>query len=458
MVSSKKEARVHFVCQSCGYETPRWLGRCPECASWNSLIEEKIPSRTAVSSERVSLTARPIPLNQIECAPDHRFLSKSGEFNRVLGGGIVPGSLLLIGGEPGIGKSTLMLQEATSFARPDFLVLYVSGEESISQTKIRAARLGLNSEHLFILAETNIDVILAALENVQPGLVIIDSIQTMYNPAFQSTPGSVSQVRECALQLLNVAKTRQIPIFLIGHVTKDGYLAGPKVLEHMVDTLLYFEGDRDHFFRLVRAVKNRFGSTNEIGVFEMTDKGLADVPNPSAIFLSERSKNIPGAVVVCMLEGTRPILLEIQALASPTSYGLPQRTTTGVDTKRLAMLLAVLEKRVGIRVGTADVFVNAVGGVKIDETAADLGIILAVASSLKNRALDPQMVLIGEVGLGGEVRAVSRIETRINEAQKLGFSKCIIPQMCLKSLNKTSTVQLFGVEKVSQAMQFALNP
>lgn len=452
---SRKNEKVHFVCQSCGFETPKWLGRCPECSAWNSLTEEKVPAKTASRSTNSGTGVRPLPLAEIQYNHEARFLSRTGEFNRVLGGGIVPGSLLLVGGDPGIGKSTLMLQEAVLFAKKDFPVLYVSGEESIAQTKLRAVRLGLNSDDLFILAETNVENVVAAIEQLSPSLVIIDSIQTVYNPLLQSAPGTVSQVRECALQFLGLAKNRQIPIFLIGHVTKDGYLAGPKVLEHMVDTLLFFEGDRDHFFRLVRAVKNRFGSTNEIGVFEMTDKGIVEVTNPSAIFLSERLQSTSGSSVVCLMEGTRPILVEIQALASPTSYGLPQRSATGVDSKRLAMLLAVLEKRVGIRLGTSDIFVNAVGGVKITETSADLGIVQAIASSAKNRPIDPKTVLIGEVGLGGEVRAVSRIELRISEAQKLGFQRCIIPKSSAKNLARKTTIELVGVENVNQGLEAA---
>ncbi len=452
MAVSKKENKVHFVCQSCGYESPRWMGRCPDCGEWNSLVEEQIVPKSAAEKVRKHVNSEPVALNKIELAQEHRLLSKSNEFNRVLGGGIVPGSLLLIGGEPGIGKSTLMLQEAVRFASKDFSVLYISGEESTTQTKIRAARLGLNSEFLYILAETNIEDIIENIERLQPKLIIVDSIQTVYNPNFQSAPGSVSQVRECALQFLKIAKNNQVPIFLIGHVTKEGYLAGPKVLEHIVDTLLFFEGDREHFFRLVRAVKNRFGSTNEIGVFEMTEKGMQEVPNPSAIFLSERTQNSPGSGIVCMMEGTRPILVEIQALASSTSYGLPQRNTTGVDSKRLAMLLAVLEKRIGLRLGTYDVFVNAVGGVKINETSADLGIVTAITSSLKNRVILPHAILIGEVGLGGEIRAVSRIEMRIQEAKKMGFTSCILPKLNLKSLNKKIDIELTGVESVAQAL------
>ncbi|MDZ7262095.1 MAG: DNA repair protein RadA [candidate division KSB1 bacterium] len=451
-----KKIKVHFVCQSCGYESPRWLGRCSECGAWNSLVEEKIPEVKGRQTLVEKPPSRAVALSDIDFQEDSRFLSRSEEFNRVLGGGIVPGSVVLVGGDPGIGKSTLMLQEGANLATEAFKILYVSGEESMTQTKLRAKRLGIDSEHLLILAETNLEAILESVERINPGLLVIDSIQTVYRPEFESAPGSISQVRECALQFLNLAKTKNIPVFLIGHVTKEGYIAGPKVLEHMVDTLLYFEGDKDHFYRILRAVKNRFGSTNEIGVFEMTERGLQEVRNPSEIFLSQRKEDIPGSTVICTMEGTRPILVEIQALVSPSNFGLPQRTTTGVDAKRLALLLAVLEKRVGLRIGTFDVFVNAVGGVKIDETSADLGILVAIASSLKNQLVDPKAIVVGEVGLGGEIRAVSQIERRIGEAEKLGFSRCILPQVNVKALGKKFSLEIQGVEKVSQALEMLL--
>ena len=370
----------------------------------------------------------------------------------MLGGGIVPGSLVLIGGNPGIGKSTIMLQEAARLAGEDFPVLYVSGEESLMQTKMRADRLGLPGENLFILTENNLDQIFYEVEQLKPHLVVIDSIQTVYRPGLESAPGNISQVRECAHQFLNLSKKENIPVFLVGHVTKEGYIAGPKVLEHTVDTLLYIEGDKDHFFRILRAVKNRFGSTNEIGVFEMTEKGLVEVSNPSEIFLSQRASDISGSVVICIMEGSRPILLEVQALVSPSNYGLPQRSATGIDPKRLSMLLAVLEKRVGIRVGTFDVFVNAVGGVRIDETAADMGISLAIASSLKNQVINPDVVIIGEIGLGGEIRPVPQIERRIGEAEKLGFKEMIVPKANMKSLKKKSQITIRPVEKLTQAV------
>lgn len=421
------------------------------------MLEEKIAQKIPARSLITKSTSKPIPLTQIDFRHQNRILSRSNEFNRVLGNGIVPGAVVLVGGDPGIGKSTLMLQEGGHIANTDFKVLYISGEESAAQIKMRADRLGINSEHMLILAETNLDVIIDHVEQTGPDLLIVDSIQTIYRPIFESAPGSVSQLRECTYQFINIAKNRQVPVFLIGHVTKEGYIAGPKVLEHMVDTLLYFEGDRNHYYRILRTVKNRFGSTNEIGVFEMTDKGLTEVINPSQMFLSQRKEDVSGSTVICVLEGTRPIMLEIQALVSPSNYGLPQRTTTGVDAKRLAMLLAVLEKRVGLRIGTFDVFVNAVGGVRIDETSADLGIALSIASSLKNDLVDPKTVVIGEVGLGGEIRAVSQIDKRIAEAEKLGFKQAIIPTSNRKSVSNFSKLKIYAVEKLTQTIELILN-
>lgn len=421
------------------------------------MVEEKItpPAVEPSSVERASIS--PVRLTDIQSSQDKRIRCSSQEFALVLGGGIVPGSLVLIGGDPGIGKSTIMLQEAARLAREDFKVLYVSGEESLIQTKMRADRLGLSGENLFILTENNLDLILNEVEQLQPGLIVIDSIQTVYRPELESAPGNISQVRECAHQFLQLSKKENIPVFLIGHVTKEGYIAGPKVLEHTVDTLLYIEGDRDHFFRILRAVKNRFGSTNEIGVFEMTEKGLVEVSNPSEIFLSQRTADISGSVVICIMEGSRPILLEVQALVSPSNYGLPQRSATGIDPKRLSMLLAVLEKRVGIRVGTFDVFVNAVGGVRIDETAADLGIAMAIASSLKNQVIDPEVLMIGEIGLGGEIRPVPQIERRIGEAEKLGFKAMIIPKANMKSIKRKEQMKIHPVEKLAQAAAILMN-
>ena len=451
MVKSKKE-RVSFICQACGFESPKWIGKCSECGAWNSMVEEKVQKKKSARSAELKDAAQTFPLAQIEFKQFARIQSQCEEFNRVLGGGIVPGSVVLVGGDPGIGKSTLMLQEGTRIAREDFRVLYITGEESSSQIKLRANRLGVDSDYMLVLAETDMDAIMNQVEKLQPNMLIIDSIQTIYTSNLESAPGSISQIRECAYQFITLAKSKHIPVFLIGHVTKEGYIAGPKVLEHIVDTLLYFEGDRDHFYRILRTVKNRFGSTNEIGVFEMSSKGLMEVRNPSQIFISERREDTSGSAIICALEGTRPILLEIQALVSPTSYGLPQRTASGVDAKRLSLLLAVLEKRVGLRVGTHDVFVNAVSGVRIDETAADLGTAVAIASSLKNQLVQPDTVIIGEIGLGGEIRAVSQIEKRISEAGKLGFKHAIIPASNKKSILGSNKIKLITVEKLVQAI------
>jgi len=454
MTTRTKKGAVEFVCQACGHKSLRWQGKCPECGGWNTFVEEKaatVPKRlSGVTLER----STPMPLAAIGDDDDHRIICRSGEFNRVLGGGLVRGSLVLIGGDPGIGKSTLMLQEGAALARPDLPVLYVTGEESARQTKMRARRLGIDSPHLYVLAETNLDEILVAIEKVGPAVVIVDSIQTIYQPAFESPPGSISQVRECALAFLQLAKRRGTPFVLIGHVTKEGYLAGPKVLEHMVDTLLQFEGDRDHFFRVLRSVKNRFGSTREIAVFEMNEAGLQEVANPSEIFLAQRRSNVSGSAVVCTMEGSRPILVEVQALVTTTSYGLPQRTANGIDGKRLALLLAVLEKRVGLRVGTFDVFVNVAGGVRLEEPAADLGIVLAVASSLKNSVIEPHTVTIGEVGLGGEIRAVPQLDKRLNEAARLGFKQAVVPPLfSTKNLQVPPGLQVVHVDRVDAAME-----
>ena len=452
MVKSKKE-KTRFICQSCGFNSPRWLGRCTECGEWNSMIEEKVVPEKRSRSMISKTSNAPVALSQVRAEQNERIVTKSSEFNRVLGGGIVPGSVVLVGGDPGIGKSTLMLQEGARIASSIMNVLYISGEESTSQIKMRADRLGINSENLLILAETNLEEILGHIDRVAPDIMIIDSIQTVYRSDMDSAPGSISQIRECAYQFISVAKERNIPVFLIGHVTKEGYIAGPKVLEHMVYTLLFFEGDRDHFYRILRAVKNRFGSTNEIGVFEMVEKGLMEVNNPSEMFLSERNENIPGSSVICALEGTRPLMLEIQALVTPSNYGLPQRSATGIDSKRLAMLLAVLEKRIGLRIGTHDVFVNAVGGIRIDETSADLGIALAIASSLKNVAIDPKTVVIGEIGLGGELRAVSQIDKRISESGKLGFKRIVIPASNRKVGRTEGDLDIAKASKLDDAIQ-----
>lgn len=432
------------------------MGKCSGCGAWNSFVEELV-SDSKRSHHRTTSSVTPVNLSQVTFGKEHRIVTASPEFNRVLGGGIVTGSVILLGGDPGIGKSTLMLQEGVALASAAFPVLYVSGEESATQTKLRASRLGLDSDHLFILAETNINDIIACVDRLQPKLVIVDSIQTVYQPDLESSPGSISQVRECAFELLKIAKHENVPFFLIGHVTKEGYIAGPKVLEHMVDVLLQFEGDPNQFYRILRSVKNRFGSTREIGVFEMTERGLEEVKNPSAHFLEQRRENISGSSVICTMEGTRPFLVEIQALVSPTSFGLPQRNATGIDGKRLSLLLAVLEKRVGLRLGTFDVFVNAAGGVRIEEPSADLGILISIASSFRDKVVDSESIIIGEVGLGGEIRAVPQVEKRIDEAAKLGFKKAIIPKFNLKGLNANSSLKIAPVDRAEEAMEEVLN-
>jgi len=454
-MNRNKREKTIFVCQNCGAESLRWSGRCPGCDAWNSLVEEKAPVATSKRTTLPSVSESVI-LSQIDVDQSRRIETVSPEFNRVLGGGLAVGSVVLVAGDPGIGKSTLLLQEAAGLGREGFRVLYITGEESAQQTKMRAVRLGLLSDYLYILPETELEAALAAMDRVKPQMVVVDSIQTLFSAELTSAPGSVSQVRECALRLIQVAKTRNLPIFLVGHVTKEGAIAGPKVLEHMVDALLLFEGDRDHFYRILRSVKNRFGSTREIGVFEMTEKGLRDVPNPSMVFLAERRTETSGSAIICCMEGTRPILVEVQALTSATSYGLPQRTANGVDYKRMQMLLAVLEKRLQYHVAVMDVFVNAVGGITLDETAADLGILASIASSVLNRVLDPQAVLLGEVGLGGELRSVSQIDSRLSEAEKMGFQRAVIPKGNLRSMTRSSRMLVSGVESAEKALEVVL--
>ncbi|HTY07623.1 MAG TPA: DNA repair protein RadA [Candidatus Edwardsbacteria bacterium] len=407
-MKNKSIAKTNFVCQSCGFESSKWLGKCPSCGGWNTFVEEARRADLRPRNSRVKAKggeAAPRTLDQISLADRARMQTGIGEFDRVTGGGIVPGSLLLIGGDPGIGKSTLTLQLMHTLAR-DRKVLYVSGEESLEQIKLRADRLGIASGNILLLSETALESILPAIEDAQPDIAVIDSIQTVYRGDLESAPGSVGQVRECGAELMRLAKQRNVATILIGHVTKEGVIAGPRTLEHMVDTVLYLEGERHHAYRILRSVKNRFGSTNEIGVFQMEETGLREVANPSEIFLSERSKSISGSVVVCSLEGTRPLLVEIQALVAPTAFGVPQRNTTGFNHRRLAMLLAVLERRAGLNLGMHDVFVNIAGGLKIEEPAVDLGVACAIASAFKDRAADGDAVLVGEVGLGGEIRAV----------------------------------------------------
>ncbi|MDQ7064980.1 MAG: DNA repair protein RadA [candidate division KSB1 bacterium] len=454
-MARKKKDTVQFVCQSCGYVSIRWLGRCSECGTWNSFVEERVAPepKGKRAHTQVASGSKPVPLNDITAQDDARIRFRSEELNRVLGGGLVPGSVVLVGGDPGIGKSTLLLQESSFLAGPKFPVLYVSGEESQRQTKIRAQRLGLRSDHLYLLAETNLDDILNVIQNLNPKLVIIDSIQTIYQPAFESAPGSISQVRECALAFLTLAKSAHVPVILVGHVTKEGFIAGPKVLEHMVDTLLQFEGDRNQFFRILRAVKNRFGSTREMGIFEMTETGLRDVQNPSELFLSQRQEHATGTAVICTVEGTRPILVEVQALVTSASYGTPQRTATGFDARRLALLLAVLEKRIGLRLGTFDVFLNVVGGVRVVEPAADLGVAAAIASSLKNLSIASNAILIGEIGLTGEIRYVPNLDKRLTEAAKLGFKQAVIPRTGKKQLSLPKTIDTLECARLEEAFE-----
>ncbi|MDQ7849828.1 MAG: DNA repair protein RadA [Armatimonadota bacterium] len=418
--------RVRYTCQTCGYTSPKWLGRCPDCGEWNSLVEEAPPE--GGGRPRPVAAAEVLDVAQIPAEAEPRASTGLAEFDRVLGGGIVPGSLVLIGGEPGAGKSTLVSQVAARLAAGGARVLYVSGEESARQTRMRLERLGTLPAGLLLLAENNLEAIQQAIEAQRPALVVVDSIQAVYRPDIPSAPGSVGQVRECTGSLLTVAKGQGISIIIVGHVTKEGQLAGPRVLEHLVDTVLYFEGDRHHAYRILRATKNRFGSTNEIGVFEMGPHGLSEVSNPSALFLAERPAAAPGSAVVCALEGTRPLLLEVQALVAPTHFGMPRRTAAGVDYNRLVLLLAVLEKRAGLHLAMHDVYASVTGGLTVEDPAADLGVAVAVASAFRDRPVDQQVVVIGEVGLAGEVRAVRQVQQRVREAARLGFHRALVPR------------------------------
>ncbi len=423
------KTKTVFMCQQCGAQQPRWLGKCPDCGAWDSFVEQIDPRGTGSRTDRRTDSAtQPVSLRQIATESTARLPVASSELAQVLGGGIVPGSVVLVGGDPGIGKSTLLTQVSAYFAEQVGLTLYVSAEESTQQIKLRAERLGFNSEHLYVYSETCLNLILQHVTNLRPSLVIIDSIQTVYLEEVTSAAGSVSQVRESALRLLRVARDLQIAIFLVGHVTKEGAIAGPRVLEHIVDTVLYLEGDRFHQYRLLRGVKNRYGSTNEIGVFEMTHNGMREVPNPSQIFLAERSAGSPGSTVAVTMEGTRPLLIEVQALTSHAGNAPPRRVSNGFDLNRLLLLIAVLSKRVGIPLFNQDIYVNIVGGLRISEPAADLAVALAIVSSYRNQAVDPDLVLIGEIGLSGELRSVSQLDRRLIEATRLGFCRALIPQ------------------------------
>jgi len=452
------KAKAKFVCQDCGYESPKWLGKCPGCLSWNSFAEELVsPVKTrGMSPMAESVKAKPASILQIESGQESRIVTSLPELNRVLGGGIVPGSLILVGGDPGIGKSTLLLQTSHAMAITERKVLYISGEESVRQTKMRADRLGVLSERLMVLCETNLDYIEEAIEQVQPDFLVIDSIQTMYHPDVSSAPGSVSQVRECTGQFMRIAKGKGIATVLVGHVTKEGAIAGPRMLEHMVDCVLYFEGEQHHAYRLLRAVKNRFGAANEIGIFEMTEAGLRGVANPSELFLSDRPEGVAGSAVAASLEGTRPVLVELQALVCPTTFPSPRRMATGFDHNRLSLIMAVLEKRLGLFLQNQDAYLNVAGGVKLEEPAVDLAVAVSLASSFRDRPTRPTDVVLGEVGLTGEVRAVSRIEQRVKEALKLGFKRVILPNKSLKGWQAPAGIEAVGVDTVNEALAVAL--
>jgi DNA repair protein RadA/Sms len=449
------KARTVYSCHSCGYQTPKWLGRCPECGEWEALKEEPVvPAENRRTPEGVSFEyAAPQPLSEVMLDQDERSCTGISEFDRVLGGGVVPGSAVLIGGDPGIGKSTLLLQSFHALALLGKKVLYISGEESVRQTKLRAERLGIRGDNLYVQAETRLEAILDTIIALQPFAVVIDSVQTIYSSALESAPGTVSQVRESSAKLIFLAKNMGTPLFLVGHMTKEGAIAGPRVLEHMVDTVLYFEGDGGHPYRILRAVKNRFGSTNELGVFEMKEQGLGEVLSPSELFLAERPLNESGSVVVACIEGSRPLLVEVQVLVSYTNLGVPRRTSLGIDGNRISLLVAVLEKKAGLNFLNQDIFVNVVGGLRIEEPAVGLGIIMALASSYRNRPLDPEAIVFGEVGLTGEVRATSQAETRINEAVKMGFRCCIMPRNNVKRLPTDPGITTIGVDSVDQALE-----
>ncbi len=458
---STKAPRTVYVCQKCGGQSRKWLGKCPDCGEWNSFVEERERAMPKAAGGAGGLSrgglrlneSRPVPFHEIETQSDVRDVTGITEFDRVLGGGIVPGSLVLIGGEPGIGKSTLMSMVADKVSTLYGNVLYVSGEESERQIKLRGERLGINPQGLFLLAETNLERIFDEINRLQPRAIIIDSVQTVYSEKLESAPGSVSQVREAAGQFLLLAKNFTVPVFLIGHVTKEGMIAGPKALEHIVDTVLYFEGERHHNHRIIRAAKNRFGAANELGVFEMTGHGLIGVPNPSEVFLSERPIGVSGSAVVAAMEGTRPMLVEIQALVSSSKFGTGRRTTQGVEVSRVALLVAMLEKRVGFHLSDDDIFVNLVGGITLDEPAADLGIVAAIASSFRNIPINEHTIVFGEVGLAGEVRATTQAGIRLREIAHMGFRRVIMPQNNLAGVEADDRLEIIGVRSVVDALE-----
>ena len=449
MAKGKKSV---FFCQNCGHEENKWLGQCPMCKEWNTFVEEPVSFSKSASAKLIK-DAEVVALKHVETDQEERIKTKIEELDRVLGGGIVPGSLLLVGGDPGIGKSTLLLQVCQRLCEDKHQVLYISGEESLKQIKLRANRMGEFTEDLLLLCETNLEIVKNVIQKRKPEVVIIDSIQTMYSEEVASAPGSVSQVRESTNVFMQLAKGLGISIFIVGHVTKEGTVAGPRVLEHMVDTVLYFEGDRHASYRILRGVKNRFGSTNEIGVFEMRQNGLVEVENPSEFMLNGKPENASGSVVACSMEGTRPILIEIQALVCSSNFGMPRRTAAGTDYNRVNLLMAVLEKRIGFPLSNHDAYVNIAGGIKMNEPAVDLGIVLAIVSSYKNRPLDEKTIVFGEVGLSGEVRAVNMPEQRVAEAKKLGFTTCILPEASVKMVKSIKGIRVIGVKSVNEAIQ-----
>lgn len=454
---AKGKTSMIFYCQQCGHESTKWMGQCPGCREWNSFVEETVDQSAkkniGTKSARSGTKAEPAILSEITMTKEDKILTGIAELDRVLGGGVVAGSLTLVGGDPGIGKSTLLLQTCRYLSSDGHKVLYISGEESLKQIKLRADRIGSFTENMMLLCETNLEVIEETIRRLQPEIAVIDSIQTMYNENLSAAPGSVSQVRETTAVLLQLAKGLGVSIFIVGHVTKEGTVAGPRVLEHMVDTVLYFEGDRHASYRILRGVKNRFGSTNEIGVFEMREEGLVEVKNPSEYMLDGRPEDASGSIVSCSMEGTRPILIEIQALVCRSNFGIPRRQAIGTDFNRVNLLMAVLEKRLGIQLGDCDAYVNIAGGIKIMEPAVDLGIAMAIASSFKNRALDERTIAFGEVGLSGEVRSVSQAGQRVQEAKKLGFTTCILPKVCADGLQNTEGIHIIGVRTVKEAIE-----
>lgn len=450
-----------YVCQNCGYENPKWLGKCPECLQWNTFVEEieekMTPRQESLAKQASRSTSRPVSINSIAPKREERFSTSIPELDRVLGGGVIPGSLVLVGGDPGIGKSTLLLQVSNNVAETGKKVLYISGEESENQIKMRAKRLKISSDNLYIYTENNLAAIELQIAEVEPDMVIVDSIQTMISPEINSAPGTISQIKEGTSKFMKISKSKSISTFIVGHVTKEGALAGPKLLEHMVDTVLYFEGERYNTYRLLRAVKNRFGSTNELGVFEMKSDGLVELENPSKVLIAEKPNDVSGSVIVSTIEGTRSMLLELQALVAPTNFGYPRRTTTGVDNNRVALILAVLEKVIGMQVQSQDVFVNIIGGLRINEPSMDLGIALAIASSFRNIPVDASVVVTGEIGLTGELRTVSFIEKRIMECEKLGFKKMVIPKgNYLEEFKKDYRIELVPVYNLRQAIREVL--